>query len=53
MKEAVMLQKITLPAVMFGLCLFFGCASNPITGEDELMFFPDRQDITIDKQYVP
>jgi predicted Zn-dependent protease len=53
MKEAVMLQNITLPAVMFGLCLFFGCAANPITGEDELMFFPDQQDIAIGKQYAP
>jgi len=53
MKEAVMPQKITLPAVMFGLCLFFGCAANPITGEEELMFFPDQQDIAIGKQYAP
>jgi hypothetical protein len=53
MKEAVMLQKIKLPAVMFGLCLFFGCAANPITGEEELMFFPDQQDIAIGKQYAP
>jgi predicted Zn-dependent protease len=30
-----------------------GCAVNPITGEEELMFFPDRQDIDIGKQYAP
>ena len=34
-------------------CLFIGCAVNPITGEDELMFFPEEQDIEIGRKYAP
>jgi predicted Zn-dependent protease len=30
-----------------------GCAVNPITGEEEMMFFPDQQDVAIGKQYAP
>jgi len=48
-----MLQKVILPAVLFGLCLAAGCAVNPITGESEMMLFPNEQDMAIGKQYAP
>jgi predicted Zn-dependent protease len=48
-----MLQKLALFVVICGTIFFAGCAVNPITGEEELMFFPDRQDIDIGKQYAP
>ena len=48
-----MLQKLTLFVVICGAYFFAGCAVNPITGEEELMLFPDRQDIDIGKQYAP
>jgi len=37
------------------LCLLFcgGCVVNPITGEQELMFFPQQQDIKIGAGYAP
>jgi predicted Zn-dependent protease len=38
---------------MCGLWFLVGCAVNPITGDEELMFFPDQQDIAIGKQYAP
>ena len=34
-------------------CLFISCAVNPITGEEELMLFPEEQDIKIGRQYAP
>ncbi len=49
-----MLQKLALFATLFcGMHYLAGCAVNPITGEEELMLFPDRQDIDIGKQYAP
>ncbi|MGA2172852.1 MAG: M48 family metallopeptidase [Sedimentisphaerales bacterium] len=48
-----MWQKLVWVAVICGSCFFAGCAANPITGEDELMFFPDQQDIAIGQQYAP
>jgi predicted Zn-dependent protease len=40
--------------VIFGLCFSAGCASNPITGEEELMFDRDyRNDIKLGKQVAP
>ncbi len=48
-----MLRKLALLAVICGLCLSAGCAVNPITGQEELMFFPDQQDIAIGQQYAP
>jgi predicted Zn-dependent protease len=48
-----MLQKLVWFMAICGFSFFAGCAVNPITGEDELMFFPDKQDIAIGKQYAP
>ncbi len=30
-----------------------GCAINPLTGEEELMLFPEEQDIAIGEKYAP
>ncbi|MCJ7675363.1 MAG: M48 family metallopeptidase [Sedimentisphaerales bacterium] len=45
---------------LFTLCLIFcfccfciGCAINPITGEEDLMFYPEGKDIAIGKKYAP
>ena len=48
-----MLRKVILFVVLFGLCLAAGCAVNPITGESEMMLFPNEQDMAIGKQYAP
>jgi predicted Zn-dependent protease len=37
----------------FILCLCTGCAFNPITGEEELMLFPEKDDIAIGRRYAP
>jgi predicted Zn-dependent protease len=37
---------------VFG-CLFSGCAVNPITGEEELMFYPEQQDVAVGRKYAP
>jgi predicted Zn-dependent protease len=44
-----------LALLILGLlfCLFTGCAVNPITGKEELMLFPEEQDIAIGRQYAP
>jgi predicted Zn-dependent protease len=34
-------------------CMFAGCADNPITGEKELMLFPEDQDFAIGRTYAP
>jgi len=42
---------------LFTLCLIFcfcvGCVINPITGEEDLMFYPEGKDIAIGKKYAP
>lgn len=35
------------------LCLCAGCAVNPITGEEELMLYPEQKDIAIGQRYAP
>ncbi len=49
----IMHKKLTLS--IFGLlaCLFTGCAVNPITGEEELMFYPETKDVAIGRKYAP
>ena len=46
-------QKILLLISYFTVCLFTGCAFNPITGQQELMLFPEKQDLEIGRQYAP
>lgn len=48
-----MSKKTALLILLLGLCLCTGCAVNPITGEKELMLFPERQDIAIGRKYAP
>ncbi len=48
------MRKLVLVTINIGLCLSFGCAANPITGEDELMFNRDyHSDIKLGKQVAP
>lgn len=49
----VMHKKLTW--LIFGLlaCLCTGCAVNPITGEEELMFYPEAKDVAIGRKYAP
>lgn len=47
-------RKPILLALTCMLCLSAGCAVNPITGQEELMFSGDyEEDIAIGKQYAP
>ncbi|MBN2456346.1 MAG: M48 family metalloprotease [Sedimentisphaerales bacterium] len=39
-------------AILFAL-LPAGCATNPITGRQELMFFPEQHDVEIGRTYAP
>jgi len=35
------------------VCFLTGCTTNPITGEKQLMFFGEQQDVQIGKSYAP
>ena len=49
-----MLCRILLIATVCGVCFLAGCAANPITGQDEMMFSQDyRSDIEIGKRVAP
>ena len=48
-----MSKKLRLLILGLSLCFFTGCAVNPVTGEEELMLFPERQDIAIGRKYAP
>ena len=44
------------PGLLISVLFFLfcaGCATNPITGKDELMLFPEEQDIALGKKYAP
>jgi hypothetical protein len=41
----IMSGKIKLLILALTSCLFIGCAVNPITGQEELMFISENQDI--------
>ena len=48
------MHKFILLLLMLALCFSFGCAANPITGEDELMFDRDyRSDMKLGKEVAP
>jgi predicted Zn-dependent protease len=48
------MHKFVLLLLISGLCFSFGCATNPITGEDELMFDRDyHNDIKLGKEIAP
>ena len=46
-------RKLLLLILCFAFCLCIGCAYNPITGQEELMLFPEKQDFEIGRQYAP
>jgi Zn-dependent protease with chaperone function len=46
-------QKLLLLISYIVVYLSTGCAFNPITGQQELMLFPEKQDLEIGKQYAP
>ncbi len=48
-----MSKKVLLTILCLFLWLCIGCAINPITGEEEIMFFPERDDIAIGQKYAP
>ena len=48
-----MREKFCLLILTLSFCLCLSCAVNPITGEDELMLFPEQQDIVIGRKYAP
>jgi predicted Zn-dependent protease len=48
------MHKFVLLLLVSGLCFSFGCAANPITGEDELMLDRDyHNDIKLGKEIAP
>jgi len=46
-------NKLLLLLLSLTSCLFVGCSVNPITGEENLMLFPESQDIEIGRKYAP
>ncbi len=48
-----MYRKLGLITLCFVLWVCASCAVNPISGEEELMLFPQEQDIQIGQQYAP
>lgn len=49
----IMSGKIRLLILSLTSCLLIGCAVNPITGQEELMFISEDQDIEIGQNYAP
>ena len=45
--------KIRLLILGLTSCLLIGCAVNPITGQEELMFISENKDIEIGRKYAP
>jgi predicted Zn-dependent protease len=48
-----MFRKSCFLIAVFLTCFAAGCATNPITGQSQLMLFPESQDIVIGRQYAP
>lgn len=50
-----MIHGITTRVLLLGvsLALLSGCAVNPITGEEELMFFSPEEDLALGRKYAP
>jgi predicted Zn-dependent protease len=48
-----MSKRLKLLVLVLPFCFFVGCATNPITGQQELMFFSPQQDIEIGRKYAP
>lgn len=52
---SVVIQAITTRVLLFSvlLALLSSCAVNPITGEEELMFFSPQEDLALGRKYAP
>jgi predicted Zn-dependent protease len=50
-----MTRRIVLPALGLGLAIAWlsGCAVNPVTGDEELMFFSPEKDVELGRKYAP
>ena len=48
-----MFKRLVLLTSGLVFCLCAGCAINPVTGEEQLMLIPERQDIAIGQKYAP
>jgi predicted Zn-dependent protease len=48
-----MSRKFALLILVLIYCLCSGCAVNPISGDEELMFISEKQDIEIGRRYAP
>ena len=48
-----MSKRLTLLILVLPFCFFVGCATNPITGEQQLMLVSEQQDIAIGRKYAP
>ncbi len=46
-------KKLTLLILALPFYFFIGCATNPITGQRELMLFSPQQDIAVGRKYAP
>lgn len=46
-------KKLKLLILSFVLCFSAGCATNPITGEEQLMLVSEGDDIAIGCEYAP
>ncbi len=45
-------NRVILLALAGALALSAGCAVNPVTGDEELMFFPPEDDVKLGRQYA-
>jgi predicted Zn-dependent protease len=48
-----MSKKLGLLIIYLLFCLYPGCAINPVTGDEELMFFSEKEDLAIGRKYAP
>ncbi len=48
-----MFNKLVVLVSGFVFCLCMGCATNPVTGEEQLMLISEEQDIEIGRKYAP
>jgi len=48
-----MSKKLLLLILSLTSYLSIGCAINPISGQEELMLYPEQKDIAIGRRYAP
>jgi len=48
-----MAKSLSIAFLVLISCFICGCAVNPLTGEDELMFISEEQDLEIGQKYAP